>query len=105
MLHRVVAGGRSHVRQSIEGERAIAQGPRRAEPAKLIRRALELREARGAIEYGRVVVGRAGSGSEGIEVAVGKYGGKVDLLAIRQRQLALGLIQLDGLDDRAALVA
>ena len=67
---------------------------------------MEGRESRrAAVDGAEVVVGRAGRGLEVLDAGVGQDGGEVDLLAVGQRQLAIDVVQIDGLDDRAALVA
>src|SRR5688500_16063780 len=61
--------------------------------------------ARAAVDGAEIVVGRAGRGLEVLDAGIGQDGGEVDLLAVRQRQLAVDIVQFDGLDNGAALVA
>jgi hypothetical protein len=92
--------------QRIEAERGAAEGTLGIQPAELVRGAVEGREgARAAVDGAEVVVGRAGRGLEVLDAGVGQDGGKVDLLAVGQRQLAVDVIQIHSFDDGAALVA
>ena len=82
------------------------RAPSEVEPAELVRRAVEGREGgRAAVDGAEVVVGRTGRGLEVLDAGIGQDGGEVDLLAVRQRQLAVDVVQIDSLDNRAALVA